>query len=115
MVYSGSVLVGMCGLVDIQWENSIAEISLIIDPKQQKRGMGYSAVELVLDEAFNRMGLKTVFGECYECNPAICFWKKITQKYNGYGTALLNRKLWNGKLYDSLYFSIDSDSTIQSS
>jgi len=106
---SGTELIGMGGMTYIQWENSIAEISLIIKPGMQGKGYGLVAVEKLLNHAFNNMGLKTVFGECYLCNDAHNFWRKITAKYKGYETTLPNRKFWDGEYHDSLYFSIDKD------
>lgn len=100
-------LLGATGLVPIQWENRIAEIALVVNPEKLGKGYGAKIVELVLDKAFNYLNLKTVFGECYFCNKALAFWKDITAKYNGTMTILPNRKFWNGKYYDSLYFSID--------
>lgn len=102
-------LIGIGGLTNIGWENRIAEISLIIDPNRQKRGFGEKAVELLLDQAFNYLNLKTVFGECYFSNKAAGFWKKITEKYEGFQTRLPNRKFWDGSYWDSYYFSIDKD------
>ena len=103
-------LVGMCGITDIEWENSIGEISLIIDPKEARNGYGTKAVVAVLDRAFNRMGLKTVYGEVNGCNTnGIGFWKKIAQRYDGYTTTLPSRKFYYGTYHDSLYFSIDKE------
>lgn len=100
----------MGGITNIQWENGIGEISLIINPGLRDSGHGSEAVGLLLNEAFNNMGLKTVFGECYSCSEATAFWINQTRKYNGVGGIVLpNRKLWQGKHYDSLYFSIDCD------
>jgi len=104
-----SELVGMGGITNIQWENSIGEISLIIDPKITGNGFGTTAVSLLFEAGFNQLNLKTIFGECYYCNPAIEFWKKITQKCSGYTTILPNRKFWEGTYYNSLYFSVDRD------
>jgi len=103
----------MGGLTNIQWENRLAEISLIIGPKHRKKGSGTEAVDLLFDEAFNRMGLKTVFGECYKTNTNLGFWEHIVEKYKGYSTTLPNRKFWNKEFYDSYYFSIDSDSFVR--
>ena len=103
-VYSGETFVGLAGLTDIEWENGLAQISLVIYP--QGNGYGRQAVQMVLDEAFGNMGLKTVYGECYECNPAIEFWGKITEENDGYITMIPRRKLWQGQLYDAMHFSI---------
>ena len=56
-----------------------------------------------------KMNLKTVFGECYKSNPAVDFWFRLTEKYEGYKTILPNRKYWNGTYYDGLFFSIDGE------
>lgn len=100
--------IGMAGLTNIQWENSIAEISLIIKPAVRNYGFGEQTVWLLLKQAFNRMNLKTVFGECYMCGP-VDFWKKIAGKYEAFTTGLPARKFWDGKYWGSFYFSIDCD------
>jgi hypothetical protein len=58
-------------------------------------------------EAFGSMGLKTVYGECYRCNPSYAFWEKVVEEYGGYSTVLKARKYWGGVYWDSLYFSVD--------
>ena len=107
-------LLGMGGITYISWENSIGEITLIIDPEKRKDGIGEKAVDLLLDQAFNYLNLQTVFGECYWPNIALNFWVKITDKYSIEGErtkhlVLPNRKYWQGIYHDSLYFSIDKD------
>jgi RimJ/RimL family protein N-acetyltransferase len=102
-------LIGVGGLTNIMWENRMAEISLIINPIHRKKGNGERAVSLLLDEAFNRMNLKTVFGECYICNQAWEFWQKIAELYDGFYTTLPCRKYWDGNYFGSLYFSVNDD------
>jgi len=101
--------VGMGGLANIFWENGIAEISLIINPACHRKGYGTKAVDLLLEQAFDQMGLRTVFGECYLTHTGWDFWEKIVEKYHGYDTILINRKMWKGELCDSMYFSIDAN------
>ena len=103
---SHSELIGFAGLTNIEWENGLAEISLILDPSEQGKGYGREIVNLALEQGFLNMGLKTIYGECYQCNPAIDFWRKITEEHGGYMTMLPRRKLWQGQLYDSLHFTI---------
>lgn len=107
--YDGGDLVAFGGLTYIQWENRLAEISLIVDPDLVRSGIGSDCVDMLLDEAFYRLNLKTVFGECYKSNPAVDFWFRLTEKYDGYKTVLPNRKYWNGEYHDSIYFSIDRE------
>jgi len=105
-VYKGDAFLGLAGLTDIEWENGLAQISLVIAPFYQGIGHGRRAVGLVLSEGFDNMGLKTIYGECYECNPAIEFWRKLTEEHGGYYTMIPRRKLWQGQLYDALHFSV---------
>jgi RimJ/RimL family protein N-acetyltransferase len=107
--YDGDTFVAFGGLTYIQWENRIAEISLIVDPDQRRDGIGSECVDMLLNEAFNRINLKTIFGECYKCNPNIKFWFRLTEKYEGKSAILPNRKYLNGEYHDSFYFSIDSE------
>ena len=99
-------LIGYGGIENIQWENSIGEISLLINPEYQGRGYGKSAAVEIITQAFNRLNLHTVFGEVYVTNPAMGFWVAITDAYKGYKTLLPNRKYLDGKHWDSLYFSV---------
>jgi RimJ/RimL family protein N-acetyltransferase len=99
-------LIGYGGIENIQWENSIGEISLLINPKYQGQGYGKQAAVEIITQAFNRLNLHTVFGEVYVTNPAMGFWVAITDAYKGYKTLLPNRKYLDGKHWDSLYFSV---------
>lgn len=99
--------IGMGGTTYIQWENRIGEITLIIDPERRGSGEGVKAVDLLLDQAFNHLNLQTVFGECYECNPASGFWEKIIEKYDGVNILLPKRKYYANEYWRSIYFSID--------
>jgi len=115
-------LVAVAGLTNIEWENSLTEISLIVDPEKQRQGVGKESVRLVLEYAFNQLGMRMVIGECYYNNPkAIKFWEGILKQYQGQQQDLRCRKFWEGKYWDSLYFSIclheylQSNSTLQSS
>ena len=102
-------LAAMAGLTYIQWENGLAEISLIVSPIEVGKGIGREAVRLALMEAFDRMRLLTVVGECYECNPAVGFWRKVVADYGGSLATLPRRKWWDGRLWDSLVFAIAQD------
>lgn len=104
---------GMGGITYIQWENRIGEITLIIDPKLRKDGLGEKAVDLLLDQAFNHLNLQTVFGEVYGCNvDGWEFWKKLANREwdtHGCWTVIPHRKYWSGLYHNSGYFSFDKD------
>lgn len=102
-------LVAMVGLAPIQWENGLAEISLIVDPEQAGKGIGEAAVALVLKEGFDRLRLATIFGECYECSPALGFWEKVVLVYGAQLTWLPRRKFWAGQFWRALIFTITAE------
>mgnify|MGYP001559050467 FL=1 len=104
-------LVGMVGLTDWEPENSLAQISLVINPAYAGHGYGRAAVEAVLGEAFERMGLRTVYGECYHCNErGLAFWRRMALDYDAEATMLPRRKFWAGQLWPSFYFSFAAES-----
>jgi RimJ/RimL family protein N-acetyltransferase len=109
----GIILIGMVGLENISWENRNAEISIILNPDYQHKGYGTQAVDLLLDQGFNYLNLENIYAECYECNPALGFWHKMTNKYadkyNPKPVWLANRKYWQGKYYDSLYVNFEKE------
>ena len=99
-------MIALAGLTDIEWENGLAQGSLIVKPEVRGLHYGRIIVDMILVQAFDYMGLSTVYSECYECNPAIEFCKKITETHGGYYTMIPRRKRWQGQLYDALHFSI---------
>lgn len=104
-IHEGLDFVGMGGLVNISWENSHAEISIIIDPLKRRQKIGAKAVSMILAHGFGRLNLHNIYGECYACSPYMAFWEEMIREYQAYDTTLPQRKYWNGKYYDSLYFN----------
>ena len=104
-VYADGVFVGQVELTSIIWEYGIGEIGLIVDPSLQGKGIGREAVRLAIKQAFEYLRLETVCGECYYCNDAWRFWRKIAIDWGAYITPLRNRKRWDNRLWDALYFS----------
>jgi RimJ/RimL family protein N-acetyltransferase len=107
-IWIGEKFIGMTGLENIEWENSCAEISLILNPEYHE-GYGTKAVDMLLDKGFNYLNLQNIYGEVYEINPAVTFWQKIIRKYNAHIAYLPKRKYWDGIYYGSWYFSIDEE------
>ncbi len=104
-VYADDCLVGFCGLTSIAHENGTAEVSLILDPDRHRLGLGEAALLALLEEGFGNMGLDTISGECYTCNPSLGFWERMVQRYGGHKVLLPRRKRWQGQLHDAMWFA----------
>lgn len=97
---------GIVGLNPISWEDRKGEISILVDPSQQNKGIGSAAFNLLLKKAFYELNLNHVHGEVYYNNPDLVkWWMHQVEKYNGNG----HKTAWNTKLdaYPSYLFDID--------
>lgn len=65
------VLVGVCGLTDVDMVNGRAEFSLYIIPKYNLRGYGSQALSSLLEWGFNAKRLNRIWGEVFDGNPAL--------------------------------------------
>jgi RimJ/RimL family protein N-acetyltransferase len=94
------------GIVNIQWENRIGELSLLMpDANMALTGM---ILDLILDKAFNTLNLHTVYGECYHCHSQYAQWAKIMKDRGAYAVELPNRKYWQGRYWDATYYSLEA-------
>ena len=104
--YKDENLLAFGGFDPIQWENSLGEITLTVNPQYQGKGYGTKALDLLLEEAFNRLNLDMICGEVYECNiRGWRFWKKAFGA--GEWIILPARKFYKGRYWDSAYFCMD--------
>lgn len=103
----GKILIGMCGLENVSWENRLAEISLLFNPDYPMDKYGEESLRLLLHEGFNNMNIENIFTEVYYCNPASDFWFDIAKKYSSIVAFLPYRKYYNGKYYHSTYININ--------
>jgi len=100
-------LAGYGGIENIQWENSIGEISLLISPHERKAGLGFWSALEIINYGFDNLNLHTIFAECYDNNTAVNFWHKVFTQYKDYTEVILpNRKYCDGEYYNSMYFSV---------
>lgn len=76
-ILENGTLKGVCGLTDIDYINSRAEFSLYIGPEFQKNSYAYLALNALLDMGFNKFNLNTIWGECFEGNPAMRLFEKF--------------------------------------
>ena len=98
--------VGISGLTNIEWENSRAEIALMIDPERRGQGLGKMALRETLAWGFHNMGLHRIYGECYKCNGSLEFWKTAADAYDAHWHTEPQTKWWGGVWHDSFCFSI---------
>lgn len=75
----GGVFVGMGGLTYLRRNPGDAEISLILHPSYRGLGIGPVAVDALLREA-QRLGLKSVCGECYATGH-VPFWTSQIRRH----------------------------------
>jgi len=105
-IWADNRFIGMCGIENIEWENSRCEISIIIGQEYQKSGYGMQAVKMLLTQGFNYLGLNSIWGVCYMSNPAYQFWMQVTEKYKGHEAKLTDMKYWDGVYWDGYHFTI---------
>lgn len=102
----------LVGLVPIDWENSQAELSMLLPEEYYSQPETVmECIEELLEEAFKVYALRSVRIEVYKCSPFYPHWSYILkqnlhQKYKIKQTTIPARKYWNGKYQDSLYIVI---------
>jgi len=105
-------LIGMAGLENIQFENRLAEISLLLTPGAMEEH-GAKALNLLLHEGFMNMNLENIFTEVYECSPHLQFWMNIVVKYDTCFARLPNRKYYNGEYWSSFYINFNKEDYLE--
>jgi hypothetical protein len=108
-VEEGGQLVGMVGITYIEWENRRGEVAILIDPQKRGGGYGKRALWLLLEQAFDRMGLASVYGNVYLCNPYLGWWGHWIGKYDWYTYYVPKAKWWSGKWEMALGFVVTSE------
>lgn len=102
--WNNNTFVGYGGLENIFWQYRTAEIGLLIVEKWRGCGFGKKIFEMILDQGFHFLNLHVVWGECYYSGN-VGFWEKLIKEHNAFSVDLPDRKFYNGKYYNSLYFS----------
>lgn len=105
-VFKDGRLVGACGLTSINLVNLNAEFSLYIAPDFQRKGIGQPALKTLFYHGFINMGLKAIWGETFENNPAQKMFKAIGMKEDG----RRRQFYWkDGQFWDAILFSVLED------
>ncbi len=102
---SKDMLIGMAGLEDIQWENRLAEISLILNINNLEEFE--EALRLILHEGFMNMNLENIFTEVYVCNPNYKFWEEQAKEWECITTGLPERKFHLDTYWNSIYINFN--------
>lgn len=99
--------VGVCGLTSVSLQNRNAEFSLYLIPQFRKMGLGKKTLITLFSHGFMNMGLKSIWGETFEDNPAQKTFEAIGMKRDG----VRRQFYWkDGRFKDAILFSmLDSE------
>ncbi len=76
-------MVGVVGLTGISYVYRRAEISIMVPQRLQGRGVGSSALHLLVSHAFTNVGLHSLHAEVLAENPAAVRFEKLGFTYEG--------------------------------
>lgn len=79
----GITTVGVCGFSKIDRTHGTAEFSIYLAPRFQKRGIGGKALQVLVSHGFSNIGLRQIWGETFEGNPAAKVFEKAGFKKDG--------------------------------
>lgn len=83
IVNSNQERVGVVGLTEIDHLNQRAEFSLLVNPKNQRKGYARAALYTILEHGFHDLNLNIVWGETYEGNPALNLFTSLGMTIDG--------------------------------
>lgn len=97
------VLIGCCGILNVDWRLRSGELSIFIRPDYHGKGCGKETLTLLMRYAFEEVNLHKFWGECYNSNSAINLYRGVGFKDDG-----MIRDSWyhDGKYGNSYVFSI---------
>ena len=82
-IYVTDIMIGVCGLTDIDNLCQRAEFSLYIAPDYQRKGYASAALKTLFSHGFMNQNLNVIWGETFEGNPAYDLFLKIGMKHEG--------------------------------
>ena len=101
--YNG-VLAGEAKIKSLRWYNRKAEVSLFLSPQFRSKGIGRSAMEKLIDYAFNTLDLHRLEAEIYDYNnDSALLAEKLGFIKEG---VLREAKYYDGKYYDIIRFGL---------
>jgi RimJ/RimL family protein N-acetyltransferase len=96
-------VVGVCGLTSIDAFNRRAEFSLYVAPAFQGKGIGSTALKILLAHGFDNLGLNLIWGETFDGNPATKIFEKVGMTREGTRRQFYWR---DGRFIDAHLYSI---------
>lgn len=103
LVKNDDILLGVCGLTDIDLISRRAEFSLYIKSASQRQGSGRKALKTLFSFGFNELGLNRIWGETFEGNPALELFQSLGMKIEGVREEFYFK---NGRFINSILISI---------
>jgi RimJ/RimL family protein N-acetyltransferase len=82
-IRSADLVVGICGLTDIDRLNQRAEFSLYIEPDQQRKGYATAGLRTLFSHGFLNHNLNVIWGETFFHNPAYELFLSLGMKHEG--------------------------------
>lgn len=98
--------VGVCGLTSIDLVNRRAEFSLYLAPDLHGKGLGKIALKALLLHGFTNLGLNSIWGECFQGNPAAKMFEKLGFQCDGIRRQFYFR---DGRFIDAHLYSITAE------
>lgn len=105
-IFRGPAWIGVAGFTSIDLHNRRAEFSLYIEPKSQGNGYSKPALKTLFYHGFKNMGLRSIWGETFEDNPAQKIFRDIGMHEDGKRRQFYYK---DGEFCDAILFSILSE------
>lgn len=98
--------IGVCGLTSINWQNRNAEFSLYLAPPFRGKSLSKPSLATLFFHGFKNLGLKSIWGETFENNPARKIFRDIGMSEDG----RRRQFYWkDGHFWDAILYSVLSD------
>lgn len=99
-----STPVGLVGFSDYNHQNRSAELHLMIDPDERRKGFGQAAMKLLIGYLFRNRGLNKVYVEFPDFNEgAVAVVDKLGFKKDG---TLRDNHFFKGEFHSTLIYSL---------
>ena len=96
--------VGVCGLINLDFENKSGEIAIMLDEKNRKKNFGSESLRLLVKYGFEQLRLHRIVAEVFEFNDASI---RLFEKMHFRHEVTYTDKLWqDGRWYNTRGYSL---------